>query len=274
MKRTAEIVVISDLHLGTRGCRAKELLLYLKSVSPEILILNGDIIDIWQFSKSYFPKAHMKVVREILKLSTKIPVYYLTGNHDEALRKFSDFKLGNLTLCDKLVLELDGKKHWFFHGDIFDATMKHAKWLAKLGAVGYDSLIAINCAVNWVLERSGRERMSFSKKIKNSVKSAVSFISAFEDTAAEIAIDQKYHRVICGHIHQPALKKIKTSKGEVEYLNSGDWIENLSALEYKDGEWELFLYDEHMIHLEKEKESIEEELLVDFSIEQLREAVA
>lgn len=244
MKRKLKVVVLSDVHLGTRGSRAKELLQYLRSIEPETLILNGDIIDIWQFSKSYFPKSHMKVVREILKMSTQIPVYYLTGNHDEALRKYSDFELGKLCLADKLVLELNGKKHWFFHGDVFDATMKHAKWLARLGAVGYDILIAINCAVNWGLESMGRERMSFSKKIKNSVKSAISFISAFEDTAANIAIEEGYHYVVCGHIHQPCIKQILSSKGQTTYMNSGDWIENLSALEFDGQSWNLFVYDE------------------------------
>ncbi len=252
MKRRVKIAVISDLHLGTYGCRAPEILNYLRSISPEILILNGDIIDIWQFSKSYFPESHMKVIREILKISAKIPVYYITGNHDEALRKYSGFGLGHLKLIDKLVLSVDGKKMWFFHGDIFDATMKHAKWLAKLGAVGYDSLILINAAANWILEKMGKERMSFSKKIKNSVKQAVSFISEFEETAAEIAIDNGYQFVICGHIHQPAIRKIISQKGSTTYLNSGDWVENLTALEYDDKEWKLFHYDIDYVEIKTE----------------------
>lgn len=246
MKRKVEIVVLSDIHLGTFGCRAKELLNYLRSIEPEVLILNGDIIDIWQFKKSYFPESHMKVIREILKLSTHIPVHYLTGNHDEALRKYADFKIGNLQLADHLILTIRGKSHWFFHGDIFDATMKSAKWLAKLGGMGYDLLIAINCLVNWVLEKSGRERMSFSKKIKNSVKKAVSFISDFEQTAADIAISSGHQVVVCGHIHQPCIKEIHSGKGSVTYLNSGDWIENLSALEFDGKEWKLFYYDDHI----------------------------
>lgn len=138
-KRKVEVVVISDVHLGTYGCHAKELLNYLSIIKPKILILNGDIIDIWQFRKSYFPSDHLKVIQKIISLSTKgTKVYYITGNHDELLRKFTDVSFGNLELIDKLVLNLDGKKAWIFHGDVFDASITNAKWLAKLGGWSYD----------------------------------------------------------------------------------------------------------------------------------------
>src|SRR6202008_4196485 len=167
-KREVYIVVISDVHLGTYGCHAKELLKYLKSIKPKMLILNGDIIDIWQFSKSYWPEAHMKVVRRILKFVTEgTPVYYLTGNHDEMLRKFADFNLGSFQLLNKIVLNVDGKKAWIFHGDVFDVTMQYSKWLAKLGAVGYDTLIYINSFINYISKKMGRGKISLSKKIKN-----------------------------------------------------------------------------------------------------------
>ncbi|MCB0837206.1 MAG: UDP-2,3-diacylglucosamine diphosphatase [Bacteroidetes bacterium] len=244
-KRKVEIAVISDLHLGTYGCRANELVKYLKSIQPEMLILNGDIIDIWQFSKRYWPKSHMQVIKEIIKLAARdIPVYYLTGNHDELLRRFSDFSLGSFHLKDKLVLELDGKKAWFFHGDIFDASMKHAKWLAKLGAIGYDLLILINALVNWTLEKFGQKKMSFSRKVKESVKTAIKYIGDFEQIAAGLAIDQEYDYVICGHIHQAQHRIITGETGAVTYLNSGDWIESLTALEYQKGEWSVFYFEE------------------------------
>ena len=237
-----QVCILSDLHLGTFGCHAEEISDYLRSINPEILVLNGDIIDIWQFKKSYFPPQHMQVIRDILKLNTQgTQVYYITGNHDEALRRYSGTQLGNIRLDDKLILELDGKKVWIFHGDVFDATTKgSARLLAQLGGKGYDLLIWLNHNINLLLSLMGREKMSLSKKVKESVKKAVSWINNFEQTAAELAIEEGYDVVVCGHIHQPQQRIIKTEKGEVTYLNSGDWIENLTALEYSDGNWKIY----------------------------------
>jgi len=257
-KRALDIVVISDVHLGTYGCHAKELLHYLKSIKPKVVILNGDIIDVWQFSKNYWPKSHMKVVKHLMSWIGKgIKTYYITGNHDEMLRKFAGLKMGSLRLVNKVVLDLPGnKKAWFFHGDVFDVTMQHSKWLAKLGAVGYDTLILINRFVNFLSEKVFKKgKLSFSKKIKNSVKSAVKFINHFENTAADIAIANSYDYVICGHIHQPEISIKINNNGSVLYLNSGDWVESLSSLEYNNGEWKLFRYKE----LEETETNIEDE---------------
>lgn len=244
-KRPVDLVVISDVHLGTYGCRAVELLKYLKSIKPKKVILNGDIIDIWQFSKRYWPESHMKVVRKLMKFVAEgVDVYYLTGNHDELLRKFADLHIGKFHLQNKLTLDLDGKKAWFFHGDIFDVTMQHSKWLAKMGAIGYDTLILINSFVNWVLTLIGKEKMSFSKRVKAKFKDAVKFINRFEQTAAELAIEKAYDYVVCGHIHQSEIRKITLETGEVTYLNSGDWVESLTALEYHKKKWDLFKYKE------------------------------
>ncbi len=276
IKRDIDIVVISDVHLGTYGCHAKELLNYLKSINPKILVLNGDIIDIWQFKKSYWPETHMKVIRRILKfVSTGTPVYYLTGNHDEMLRKFADFEMGSLKICNKLVLDVEGQKAWIFHGDVFDVTMQYSKWLAKLGAVGYDSLILINSFVNWCLTRMNREKMSFSKKIKAKFKNAVKFINSFEQTASDLAIDKGYQYVVCGHIHQPEIRTIDTNKGSVIYLNSGDWVENLTALEYVDGAWSVYRYQSssftEQYHEDAlDKEDLKVKLDVNLLLEQLK----
>ncbi|MFY7900926.1 MAG: UDP-2,3-diacylglucosamine diphosphatase [Chitinophagaceae bacterium] len=245
-RRPVEVVVLSDLHLGTYGCQAQEIVNYLKSILPQILILNGDIIDVWQFNKHYFPVTHMQVIKEMMHLLSKgTRVVYITGNHDEALRRYSDLQLGNFQLTDKLVIEINGKMTWLFHGDIFDATTKgSAKLLAKLGGHGYDFLILINSLINRLLKLMGKEKMSFSKKVKNSVKKAVSWIGDFEQTAAELAIEKKYDYVICGHIHQPQKRVITTDKGSVTYLNSGDWIENLTALEYHQNDWTIYQYNE------------------------------
>lgn len=244
-RRSLDVVVLSDLHLGTYGCHAEELVHYLKSIRPQILVLNGDIIDIWQFSKRYFPVAHMQVIKEIFNLlSLGTRIIYITGNHDEALRRYSDMQMGNFQLTDKVVMEINGKMTWIFHGDVFDATTKgSAKLLAKLGGHGYDLLILFNSCINWILKILGREKMSFSKRIKNSVKQAVSWIGDFEQTAAELAIEKNYDYVICGHIHQPQHRVVSTEKGSVVYLNSGDWIENLTALEFDQDAWTIYQYD-------------------------------
>ncbi len=274
-KRDVELVIISDVHLGTYGCRSSELLRYLKTINPKRLILNGDIIDMWQFSKQYWPKSHMQVVKHIAGLLTKkTEVTYLTGNHDEMLRKFAGFKLAKLTIDNKVILKLDGKLAWVFHGDVFDVTMKHSRWLARLGANGYDLLILINTFVNWILSSFGGEKISFSKKVKDSVKSAVKFINDFEKTAAGIAIENGYDYVICGHIHQPEMRKIQTEKGEVMYLNSGDWVENLTALEFNNGTWSIYRYQDDQraksiklrkrLHLKYNNEEIFRDLVSEF----------
>jgi len=244
--RAVDILVLSDIHLGTLGCHAKELLQYLRSIKPKIVVLNGDIIDVWQFSKRYWPKSHMKVLKQIIHWAGKgVKVYYIPGNHDELFRKFSGIKIGSISIENKIILDLkDGKKAWFFHGDVFDITMKHSKWLAKMGAIGYDTLILINRMANYFSEKILKKgKISLSKRIKNSVKGAIRFISDFETTASEIAIDNQYDFVICGHIHQPCMKWVENSKGKVQYLNSGDWIENLTSLEYANDKWEIYHYN-------------------------------
>jgi|SRR5690242_2047392 len=260
-KRKVDVVVISDVHLGTYGCHAKELLHYLKSIKPKKVILNGDIIDIWQFSKRYWPKSHTKVIRQLLEwISKGVKMYYVTGNHDEMLRKFAGFKMGSLKIVNKVVLDLeDNKKAWIFHGDVFDVTMQHSKWLAKLGAIGYDTLILINRFANFISVSVFRKgKLSLSKKIKNSVKSAVKFINDFEQTAADIGIFQKYDYVVCGHIHHPEIKEILNKEGAIQYLNSGDWVENLTALEYNDGVWSIYRFDENDVEKIKYEEPLQE----------------
>jgi UDP-2,3-diacylglucosamine pyrophosphatase LpxH len=241
LKRKPEVVIISDIHLGTYGCHATELVSYLRSIEPKLLILNGDIIDIWQFRKRYFPASHMQVIKEIFSMMSKgTKTVYITGNHDETLRRYSGLEMGNLQLVDKLVIDINGEKTWIFHGDVFDSTTKgSAKLIAKLGGHGYDMLILVNRAINWLLKLFGKEKMSLSKKVKNSVKKAVSWISDFEQTAAELAIENNYKNVICGHIHQPQIKQVTTDNGSVTYMNSGDWIENLTSLEYDNNCWKI-----------------------------------
>lgn len=242
-KRNVELVVLSDIHLGTSGCQASELLKYLKSIRPKTLILNGDIIDIWQFKKRFFPKSHLKVIKHLIGLaSDRCTVYYITGNHDEMFRKFNGMKIGRLRILNDLKLELNGKTVWFFHGDVFDVVMQYSKWLSKLGAIGYDSLIWLNTKVNWLVRQLELEPVSFSKRIKESVKGAVKYINAFEDTVAAVAARKGIDYIVCGHIHKPEMRTFQIENHTINYLNSGDWIENLTSLEYNDGQWRIFNY--------------------------------
>ena len=258
MRRNLDVVILSDVHLGTHGCKAQELLAYLQSINPRKIILNGDIIDIWNFKKSYFPESHLQVISYLLNLSEQgIPIIYITGNHDELLRKFKTMSFGNVLLTDKYMLKQADKIAWIFHGDVFDASIQHSKWVAKLGGWGYDRLIQINHIINLGLEFLGKEKYSLSKKKKNSVKKAIKHINDFEQTAAELAIENQYDYVICGHIHQPQLRKVKTEKGSCIYMNSGDWIENLSALEFHNNQWTIFYFEDHKKELMQNLEEVE-----------------
>jgi UDP-2,3-diacylglucosamine pyrophosphatase LpxH len=184
------------------------------------------------------------VIKKIMDFAADdTEVIYITGNHDEMLRKFADTSVGNISIVNKLVLDLDGRKAWFFHGDVFDISIQNAKWLAKLGGWGYDILILLNQTVNWVLEKFGRERYSLSKRIKSSVKGAVKYIQNFEKVAADLAIENGYDFVVCGHIHQPKMLVMENKNGKTTYLNSGDWVENFTALEYQFKRWKVYNYN-------------------------------
>jgi UDP-2,3-diacylglucosamine pyrophosphatase LpxH len=244
--RSPELVVISDLHLGTYGCHAEELALYLESIHPKTLVLNGDIIDFWYLHWRYWPKSHMKVLELLIsKASQGVQVYYLTGNHDDLLRRFSNLILGNFSLVDKLVLNLDGKDFWIFHGDVLDTTLDDAGFLTKfltgLGGWGYDRLILINRLVNKLMHFLGRPRLSLASIVRSKSKEAVGHLQRFERSLSDLAAEKNYEGVICGHVHAPGIKKLFSEKyqKEVLYLNSGDWVEHLTALEYQSKEWTL-----------------------------------
>lgn len=263
MKKKLELAVLSDIHLGAVGCKAQACVDYLQSIEPKKLILNGDIVDVWNFRKFYWPESHMNVIKCLLKMMANgTEIYYLTGNHDEVLRKLSNISFGMFHLRDNLVLDIDGKKCWFFHGDIFDVTMKYSKWIAKLGGYGYDLLILINVLLNTLLRLVGKEKYSLSKKVKDSVKQAVEFVESFEQTAIDMAFEEGYDAVFCGHIHKAAAKSIKQGKKKVMYYNSGDWIENLTALEYEKGTWSIYRHEtdflDRQVELQKVAIALEE----------------
>ncbi len=244
-RRSLDIVVISDVHLGTYECHAKELLKYLRSIKPGILVLNGDFIDTAQLRRESFPKTHMQVICEVINLSvTGTNVYYITGNRDDLMRRFSEFSTSTISLRDKLVLQLKDRKYWIFHGDVFDASLRVSPWLTRLGSTGYNMLLRTNRLINKFRRWLGKDRMSYAGKIKTGVKQAVQFVQQFEKLATRLAAEQGYDSVICGHIHQPVIKDLQHEGKTVMYMNSGDWVENLTALEYRWGNWSLYEYDE------------------------------
>lgn len=243
-KRKLDIAVLSDLHLGAYGCRAKEICRYLSTIDPAMLILNGDIIDAMQLPKQYWPKTHMQVVKQITSMLARgVKVYYITGNHDKAMRRFEHFTIGDFHIVHKLILHHNnGEKSWIFHGDTFDAIREHTRWLTRLGTIGYALLNSLNGIQNFFRIRTSKESPSVSKKLKRSARFAEKYILPFKKTVCELAAHKNYRYVICGHLHRPEITEFNTKKGSVLYLNAGDWIENLTALEFRNHHWTLYEY--------------------------------
>ncbi len=239
-----KVSVISDLHLATYASKPQKVLKYLKSIQPEILVLNGDIIDSWRFSRNYFPKNHLKVIRQIIKMMEKeVMVYYITGNHDEFLRKFNHTRIGNLKIVNQLILDLNGRRTWILHGDIFDLVIHKSKWLAKLGSAAYGTLSIINKWINLFLHFLGKKDIMLYKKLKEKMTLKKTDLSRFEKTVYDIAIPQDYETVICGHTHKPRLKNIEVQNQRISYINCGDWVEHFTAAEYYDDQWHLFYHN-------------------------------
>ncbi len=244
MKAHYKTIVISDVHLGTSGSKAKEVVHFLKLHSCEKLILNGDIIDGWQLKKyGVWKKKHTRFIRTIMKMIEKhdTKVIYLRGNHDDFLDQFIPMRIGkNLRIARDYVHVSGGKKYYVTHGDVFDSITTNLKWVALLGDLGYTFLLWINKLYNQYRRQKGLPYYSLSQQVKQKVKSAVSYISNYEEQLAALAKGKGCQGIICGHIHQPAIKEIEG----ISYLNSGDWVESLSALtEDFDGEWSLLYYN-------------------------------
>lgn len=236
--KKVKIAVISDVHLGTYGSRAEEVLLYLNSIAPEILVVNGDLVDIWQFRKHYFPRTHLAVLQKIFQFaSTGTPVYFLPGNHDDLIRKFGDFSLGNLHIQNELVLNIDDKQVWFHHGDKYDLSVQH-KGLAAFAGRLYEFYILMEKGLNWLLRPFGIQTQS-AKKLKAFSKKMSKTAIDFEAKAIDEAINRNFDVMVCGHVHRPQKRHVTNKNGKILYLNSGDWVENLSALEFVDGKWKV-----------------------------------
>lgn len=243
--REIEVAVISDIHLATHACKPKKVLKYLKSIQPNTLVLNGDIIDSWRFNRNYFPKTQLKVIRQLIKMMEKgVQVFYITGNHDEFLRKFSQTQIGNLRIINQLILNLNGTKTWIFHGDIFDNIIHKNKWLAKLGAATYGMLTMLNQLVNRFLIGIGKPEIMIYKSIKKYTARENINLSTFETAIGNAALKQGYDTVICGHTHIPKQKQLTISGQKIQYLNCGDWVEHFTAAEYNNSNWTLYYYND------------------------------
>jgi UDP-2,3-diacylglucosamine pyrophosphatase LpxH len=257
--RELQVAVISDLHLATYACKPRKILKYLKSIQPQTLVLNGDIIDSWRFSRNYFPKNQLKVVRQIIKMMEKgVHVYYITGNHDEFLRKFAPATVGNLQIVNQLVLELDGMKTWIFHGDIFDNAINRRKWLAKFGAALKGFLSVVNKLINQVLLFFGKNEIILYKSIRYRLMRDKLNLTATESKILNAAIRQDYQTIICGHTHVPKEKALTVNDKTIRYLNCGDWVEHFTAAEYNDGSWQLYYHHEHNEELQADEQEIPE----------------
>lgn len=242
-KRKLEIAVISDIYLGTHGCYADELLSYLSSIDPNMLILNGGILDVKHFKTNSFPLSHQNVVKKIASMVSKgTKVFYITGSQDDISSSSTIMAFEGIKFCEKLILNLNGKKTWFFHGDILDTPLPHMRWIAKLGSPGYKMLFAINKVVRWIFKNRKKEEYPFFEKKKKNNAAGLRYSLGFERMVAALAIDDYMDCVVCGHTCQPKKQYVETSKGSTLYLNSGDWLENMTALEYSFNRWKLYRY--------------------------------
>ena len=224
-----QAVIVSDLHLGTKDSKADEFIEFIDKHPSDLLILNGDIIDGWALNRgTKWKKQHTKVISKLLKLSNKTRIIWIRGNHDEFIQEFIGTHLGAIEIREDYKLDIDNtmESYYIFHGDVIDVFITKYKWLSKIGAVGYDFALWLNRVYNTHRKWRKLPYISISQKIKESVKVATNYVNDFEVTALSMATKKGCNGVICGHIHQPADRMINGKR----YLNSGDWIENMSAI--------------------------------------------
>ena len=243
-----QAIVVSDLHLGTKDSKAEEFLDFLDKHPTDLLILNGDIVDSWALNRgAKWRKQHTKVISKLLQLSNKTKIVWIRGNHDEFIQDFIGTHLGSIEIREDYVIntktwvESDvyrNQSYYVFHGDVIDVFITKYKWLARIGAIGYDFALWLNRVYNNYRKWRNLPYQSISQKIKGGVKAATNYINDFETTALSMAAKKGCHGVICGHIHQPQDRIIN----EKRYINSGDWVENMSAVlvEYSGN---IYLYE-------------------------------
>jgi len=221
-------IIVSDIHLGTNDSKTKEFLHFLRTHETKLLILNGDIVDGWALERgSTWKKSHTAVIQELLHLSRHIPIVWLPGNHDEFLRSIVPFEIGNIRLVEEYeYTSPTGSRYLIFHGDVLDVFTSRFKWIGKIGSIGYNWLLWVNTLYNHYRKWRGLPYFSLSKKIKHNIKAAVNFIEDFEVNAVRRAKKRNFDGVICGHIHKHESCVVEG----LQYLNSGDWVESMTAI--------------------------------------------
>jgi len=235
---------VSDVHLGTPGCKAAHLLDFLRHYESEFLYLVGDILDGWALrSRFYWHQSHNDVIQKVLRRARKgTQVTYIPGNHDEMARQFCGLHFGDVAICEDAVHTLvDGRRLWVVHGDLADGVIRHAKWLAHVGDTLYTWLLWLNRHLNSLRAKLGLRYWSLSQYLKYRVKNAVSFVSDFERVLVREARRRGFDGVVCGHIHKA---QVDTVDGLL-YCNSGDWVESLTALvETLEGQLQIVTWQE------------------------------
>ena len=224
-----QAIVVSDLHLGTKDSKAEEFIEFLEKHPTDLLILNGDIIDGWALNRgAKWKKQHTKVISKLLKLSNKTQIVWIRGNHDEFIQEFIGGHFGGIEIREDYVLDIRNtvESYYIFHGDVIDIFITKYKWLSKIGAIGYDFALWLNRWYNKYRVWRKLPYQSISQKIKSGVKAATNYVNDFEVTALSMATKKGCHGVMCGHIHQPEDRMINGKR----YLNSGDWVENMTAI--------------------------------------------
>ena len=246
-------LIISDIHLGYKWSKTIEVNNFLKHYTCDTLILCGDIIDGWAIlrgKKEKWKKKHSGFIRHILKIQNNTKVYYLRGNHDDFLSRLIPLEFNNISLIENLIYESASKRFFILHGDVFDNSAAGLKWVSKLGSLGYSALLNINKIYNLYRTKRGLPQYSFASKVKQKVKTSVTYTKSFEDQVINLAKSNHCDGAICGHIHRPEIRQM----GDVLYMNSGDWVESMSALtEDYEGHWNLIYYKDLNLDNEKTK---------------------
>lgn len=240
MARRVPLVVLSDCHLGTPGCRARELLAYLHEVDPAVLVLNGDLCDLGPYWRNHWPASHRAVLHRLYELVTGgTRVAYVIGNHDAAIGSYPNPLLDRIEVVRRLELAIHDRRVLVVHGDCLDGELGAGGVAHRLGSVGYELLMRVSCGVDRLRGWLGREPAALATAVKHLVPGAAGYVERFESAAAGLAAREGFDAVVCGHIHQPRMRAIAVDGRAVAYCNSGDWVEHCTALELVDGEWRL-----------------------------------